>query len=66
MTIRDLKKIINSLDGKDLDREVVINTHEDELDYIKEVYPSICPDGDDILVISGFFGRYCKFSRDKE
>ena len=66
MKVKDLKDFINSLEEKDLQREVAFNNIEDNLDYAKEVHLAEDEVGDKILVLVSEFGYFQNLDLDKD
>ena len=58
MKLKTLKDFINSLEEKDLQREVMFNGMEDNLDYIEKVSLGKDECGNEILLLTSEFGYY--------
>ena len=58
MKVKELKDLLNSLEEKDLQREVVFNYIEDNLDYAEKILLTKDNNGDEVLMLISEFGRY--------
>lgn len=58
MKAKELKDYLNSLEEKDLQREVVFNYIEDNLDYAEKILLTKDNNGDEVLMLISEFGRY--------
>ena len=58
MKVKELKDFLNSLEEKDLQREVVFNYIEDNLDYAEKILLTKDNNGDEVLMLISEFGRY--------
>ena len=58
MKANELKDFLNSLEEKDLQREVVFNYIEDNLDYAEKILLTKDNNGDEVLMLISEFGRY--------
>ena len=61
MKLKMLKDFINSLEEKDLQREIMFNRIEDNLDTIEKVSLSTDESGNKILLLTSEFGYYGLF-----
>ena len=57
MKVKELKDFLNSLEEKDLQREVVFNYIEDNLDYAEKILLTKDNNGDEVLMLISEFGR---------
>lgn len=58
MKVKELKDFLNSLEEQDLQREVVFNYIEDNLDYAEKILLTKDNNGDEVLMLISEFGRY--------
>lgn len=58
MKVKELKDFLNSLEETDLQREVVFNYIEDNLDYAERILLTKDNNGDEVLMLVGEFGYY--------
>ena len=58
MKVKELKDFLNSLEEKDLQREVAFNYIEDNFDYAEKMLLTKDNNGDEVLMLIGEFGRY--------
>ena len=58
MKVKELQDFINSLGEKDLQREIMFNGIEDNLDYIEKVSLAKDECGNEILLLTSEFGYY--------
>ena len=58
MKVKELKDFLNSLEEKDLQREVVFNYIEDNIDYAEKILLTKDNNGDEVLMLISEFGRY--------
>lgn len=58
MKANELKDFLNSLEEKDLQREVVFNYIEDNLDYAEKILLTKDNNGDEVLMLVSEFGYY--------
>jgi hypothetical protein len=58
MKVKELKDFLNSLEETDLQREVVFNYIEDNLDYAEKILLTKDNNGDEVLMLVGEFGYY--------
>ena len=58
MKVKELKDFLNSLEEKDLQREIVFNYIEDNLDYAEKILLTKDNNGDEVLMLISEFGRY--------
>jgi hypothetical protein len=58
MKVKELKDFLNSLEETDLQREVVFNYIEDNLDYAEKILLTKDNNGDEVLMLVSEFGYY--------
>jgi hypothetical protein len=58
MKVKELKDFLNSLEEIDLQREVVFNYIEDNIDYAEKVLLTKDSNGDEVLMLVSEFGYY--------
>ena len=61
---KELKDFLNSLEEIDLQREVVFNYIEDNIDYAEKILLTKDSNGDEVLILVSEFGYYKKFNNE--
>ena len=66
MKAKELKDFLNSLEEKNLQREVVFNYIEDNINYAEKILLTKDSNGDEVLMLVSDFGYYGKFNAEDD